>query len=255
MADDQLTIFGYEIHHLFPREIITGMNDARVDAARALLNSINFNIEFRGNKIPLLRNPDTISSINQGPASVVNVLKQAGFGDNWHNSQAAGGNHPGYNDFVLIILSDLNMSAEMGNWGPDSRSRAVFDLHRYLDQIARDGSLPIIGTGADTFRADFESYLTALHGPNGPDYTNLGGTAQNAIDGYRSTGNNGQFDATVTDADGENNTQERYLKTEETIAGARGVLGPEELKNADTNFAKASPSGNSGNATAAGMAA
>ena len=43
-------VFGFEIQHIFPNQILTE-NSREAKNARALLASISFNLESRGNKI------------------------------------------------------------------------------------------------------------------------------------------------------------------------------------------------------------
>lgn len=46
-------LFGFEIHHLFPKEIVSG-SGADAVRTREFLANLGFDIEGRGNKIPLL---------------------------------------------------------------------------------------------------------------------------------------------------------------------------------------------------------
>ena len=43
-------VFGFEIQHLFPNEIISG-DTVPAENARNLLSSIGFDVEWRGNKM------------------------------------------------------------------------------------------------------------------------------------------------------------------------------------------------------------
>ena len=67
--------FFYEIQHIFPHQIFSSKSNA---ALNAILN---------------------------GPEAIKNMYVKAGFGFNRHDSQSSGGNHPGYNQFLIDALS------------------------------------------------------------------------------------------------------------------------------------------------------
>ncbi|WNZ54044.1 hypothetical protein QT397_02005 (plasmid) [Microbulbifer sp. MKSA007] len=51
-------LFGFEAQHIIPKEAISGTTD-EAKLARELLNSINFNVEARANKMMLFISSDT----------------------------------------------------------------------------------------------------------------------------------------------------------------------------------------------------
>lgn len=106
---DRGRIFGFEIQHIIPEQVLTGTTPDAV-AARAFLQSIGFNVEGRGNKVALLIDPDTRAAIMVGPEGIRAAMASAGFGFNLHDSQTSGGNHPGYNAFVINSLANIQQA-------------------------------------------------------------------------------------------------------------------------------------------------
>jgi hypothetical protein len=165
MSDPQRARFlGYEIQHIFASEILTSTD---AEPALRLLQSLGFDFESRSNKIALLRSSDTLVALKNGAPALRQAFADAGFGENIHDSRASGGNHPGYNDFNIRALNRIAQQAEIENWTPESKQRAVFDLHRFMTSFNSDGSIPIIGTS----EAVFEQAWTVWRGDK--SYTNL----------------------------------------------------------------------------------
>lgn len=94
--------FGYEIQHILPEQILNRATQAAQNADD-FLRSIDFNIQARGNKIPLLSGELVRNAILAAPQAIQDIFTNAGFGFNRHDSQASGGNHAGYNQFIIEL--------------------------------------------------------------------------------------------------------------------------------------------------------
>jgi hypothetical protein len=143
MPDENVRVFGFEIQHIFPSEIWSGTSQEAI-AARALLQSLGFDAEARGNKIALLRNAATRDALLGGPPDILQAFKDAGFGLNLQNSLGNPNAHPGYNAFIIETLSNLSLRAENEGWDATAKQRAVFDLFDYVDGINKSGSIDVI---------------------------------------------------------------------------------------------------------------
>ena len=243
-------VFGFEIQHLFPNAIISE-DSVPAENARLLLSSIGFDVEWRGNKMPLLINPFTRDAILAAPEAVRQVFVKAGFGFNWHDSQTSGGNHPGYNRFIIDTLGDTYDRANMEGWNDTAKERAVFDLHRFVKSINIDGQPPVVGSDFSSFDTAWDSYKQGLHGTPQPDYENLSTDAVSAIDGYSDSSN---FNKNPVDVNSDANSQMRYEVVTKLSTESNGILNTGELTNAADNLNQANSNGNnSGHASAASI--
>jgi hypothetical protein len=98
-------VLGVEIQHIFVSEI-AGEKTAAARVANAFLQSINFNLESRGNKLALLARSNVRDAILNAPESVRQALANAGFGRNTQNSYRMPDAHPEYNAFNIEALND-----------------------------------------------------------------------------------------------------------------------------------------------------
>ncbi|MEP3890297.1 MAG: hypothetical protein ABJN69_07500 [Hellea sp.] len=76
-SESNARIFGYEIQHIFPREIING--SVQNEAIVRFLTSIGFDIEGKSNKIALLINATTRDAILHGPEHIRAAFLDSGF--------------------------------------------------------------------------------------------------------------------------------------------------------------------------------
>src|SRR5262249_31235044 len=83
-------IFGFEIQHIIPSEVMSSTTAAAVKA-RQFLASVGFDVESRGNKIALLISTATRNALLAAPQAVRDAFTNAGFGFNVHDSQSPGG--------------------------------------------------------------------------------------------------------------------------------------------------------------------
>jgi hypothetical protein len=235
-------VLGYEIQHIFPNEIMTSQNPNAIKA-KAVLAKITFNLEARSNKIALLINPGTLDSINASSLEIQKVFLDAGFGFNFHDSQASGGNHPGYNEFIIDALAKISDDAENSGWNQETISNAVMDLHSYVADINKSGVIPLIGTSSDTFLDGWDSWSA------GKDYAALTDAQLQAINDYKAG-----FNSTLIDANSSDNSQLRFETTLKLFQSAAVILTPEELANAQKLLWQAGLDGSkSGKATAASI--
>ena len=234
MTDDRGRLFGYEAHHIFPETVLTRQDAA---PARELLASIGYEIQAQGNKVPLLISPIVRDSIQNAPLNVQQVLVDAGFGFNSHDSQASGGNHPGYNKFVVDTLVQFASLSEAQGWSTEVKERAVFDLHRFLVEVNKGTDIPLVGTSAEVFESDWQGWKQS-------DYQNLSADVVSDIDGHKQT-----FIWEPI-----NNTELRHEITQNLLISAENILTPKELANAQNTFNSATNDGsNNGHATSAAI--
>jgi hypothetical protein len=166
-ASERKRYLGYEIQHIFMEEILNGLTTEARDA-KLLLAEIGFDIQSRGNKIALFRSRDTLDALKNTPSNIQDAFfDSAGFGKDIHDSQAPGGNHPGYSKFVIDTLSDIYELSRGVHWTPAAKERAVFDLHRFVTGLAEDGSIPLIGSSALNFKTAWLSTRNNQYGEYG----------------------------------------------------------------------------------------
>lgn len=212
----------FEIQHLFPSEI--GKADAAVDARR-LLNSINFDLELRGNKMALLASPAMRDALRNAPESVQQAFTDAGFGWNTQKSLGNPNAHPEYNEFIIATLGALSNEADIADWDTTARERAVFDFHRYITQINFEGFPPVQGTSAQVFAEGWALFR------GGKDYSDVSTYDESVIDAYKNS-----YDVTLIDQGTGDNTQMRREVGENLFSGLVGDLTGEELANAQKNL-------------------
>jgi Ca2+-binding RTX toxin-like protein len=240
---DNGRIFGFETQHIFALAIAS-LDTEAAEAAEALLVSIGFNVEGTDNKIALLIDPTTRDAVLNGPPDIAVAFVEAGFGLNWHNSQISGGNHPGYNAFQIAALAGIADDAVEGQWSPDTKSRAVFDLHRFLYQLNLSPEPPVVGTSQGAFATAWNAWKVEQYGTATPDYVNSDGFA--ATDAYRQT-----YDGTPIDDGVALNSEFRLQIVQNLYAETAGILSPEERDNANKSLQLAADK--SGQATSAAI--
>lgn len=224
----------WEIQHIFPRELA---NNPDAAAGRALLDSIGFNLESRGNKMALFSSEEMRDAMRNTPPAIQEALIKSGFGWNTQNSKVGspGGPtrpdlvHPNYNAFAIEALNDLAVEAERADWDQQAKERAVFDLHRFMTRMNFDGVPPVQGTSQDIFRDAWDAFR------NGRDYKNLSAIDRAQIDAFRS-----EYNATPIDDGVKGNRQLRLEVAEKLHAETEGVLTEKQRAHAfDKHLSKA----------------
>jgi len=238
MADENVRIFGFEIQHIFPNELLTNPEAAE---GRAFLQSIDFDFEARGNKIALLRTAETRDALLDGPPDILQAFRDAGFGLNTQNSIGNLDAHPGYNAFIIDAMNNLASRAEVGDWDEKARERAIFDLFDYVDEINKTGSIDLMTSPKEAFLSGWQARS------GGVDYGDLSEIRASALDAIHSA-----FDQTPIDEGSNFNSKLRYDIGEKLYTNLQDKLSSAELENALKALSKAGADGsNPGNLTQA----
>ncbi|MGL5838596.1 MAG: hypothetical protein ACRCY3_08865, partial [Sphingorhabdus sp.] len=223
--DPRNRILGVEVQHIFVSEIANSDSAAR---GYALLQSINFNLESRSNKVALLARNNVRDAILNAPNAVQEVFIDAGFGWNTQNSFNNPNAHPEYNAFNIEALNELARDADAFGWDRQAKERAVFDLHRFMASINDSGFPPVQGST----QAAFDQAWAAWRGNR--NYASLSAADAQAIDTYSSS-----FIITAA-----TNTEVRADAAQALYDAAADILTDDERSYAQTHLQK-------GNITAA----
>jgi hypothetical protein len=195
-SEDRGLYFRHETHHPMASEVFELFGN--------MLNKAGIFEQMRANKIALISSDGLWTAVQGATDHIKGVLAAAGWGFNRHDSKASGGNHPGYNDFLLFQLGRI----EEANLGDVGEKRAIQHLFKFAIDVSKSGSGPLIGssradfeTAWNTVRHGNESYASYREGTNDRPLTLAEKTA---IDNF---GNS--LDTSIVDGHGDNNNDAR----------------------------------------------
>ena len=154
-AESRNRLLNFEIQHIIPLQILKDKS-GRLKPVLGFLSDVQFNFESKGNKIGLLIDENVRDAIRKAPDNLRSAFISAGFGWNTHKSQGNDGGHPGYNAFVIDVLTDFAERAVLEKWDPEVCERAFYDFHEFLYKINSEGNIPINGTSQQVFTAEWE---------------------------------------------------------------------------------------------------
>jgi len=194
-------IFGFQIHHIFPREIFDNITIG--PALTALFNgqSQGLSLNMEGNSIALFANETTATQVQEATANGSTLFTDAGFGAAVHN-----GSHPGYTKFISdqidSILTDSSLS-------PDNQRTALFDLQRFATEVSKGTEIyngqPLTVAGVTNYSAVLESAWNLKR----IDPTDAAAVSNSGLDSYINN-----FNTTPLDVGLNSNTQARFNAVE-----------------------------------------
>ncbi len=137
-------LFNFHLHHLFAREVY------KFKPRADFLNEMGITLDMWGNKIALFSSSSTADAFRAVPW-LKDLLAKIGFGLDDHYA------HPGYNKFLTDAIDEIRADTSLE---PDQQKLAVFDLRRFVKDIAerRIDGLTVVGglAHADTLLEAWE---------------------------------------------------------------------------------------------------